>query len=87
MAKGQFEKGNKASPGRPVGVPNKLTSTVKQTVLNVFQELQSDPKSNLIAFAKRYPRDFYQIASKLIPTELTGTMKTVIKVTEPNDGD
>lgn len=79
-----FEKGNS---GRPKGAQNKLTTTVKQTVLLVFQEIQNDPKINLKAFAAKYPRDFYQIASKLIPTELTGTMKTVIKVTEPNDGD
>jgi hypothetical protein len=71
--------GNK---GRPVGSTNKLTRTVKQTVLEVFNKLQADPKANLEAFAKKCPRDFYQIAAKLIPQELnakvqTGTIKVV----------
>lgn len=79
MAKedGQFKPGN---PGKPPGATNKLTKTVKETVLSVFNELQDDPKTDLKAFAKKYPRDFYNIAAKLIPTELTGTVKNVIRV-------
>lgn len=68
--------------GRPPGTPNKLTKTVKETVLSVFNDLQADNKHNLKTFAKKYPRDFYQIAAKLIPTEITGTVKTIIKVKE-----
>ena len=76
----KFEKGN---PGKKKGTQNKLTKTVKETVLAVFNDLQSDPKSNLKAFAKKHHRDFYQIAARLIPTELTGSVNTVttIKVT------
>src|SRR5687767_4500582 len=76
----QFKKGNS---GRPAGVPNVLTRTVKETVLAVFNKIQTDPKNNLESFALKYPRDFYQIAAKLIPTEITGTIKTVYKVTRP----
>lgn len=75
---GRFQKGN---PGRPEGSTNHLTKTVKETVLSVFTELQADKKVSLKAFAKKYPRDFYQIAAKLIPTEITATVKNVIKVT------
>lgn len=32
MAKKLFEKGNKASKGRPKGVPNKTTTELKQTI-------------------------------------------------------
>ncbi len=74
---GQFVKGQ---GGRPPGAQNHLTKTVKETVLAVFREIQTDPKNNLKAFAKEYPRDFYQIAAKLIPTEITGTVKSVIRV-------
>lgn len=74
---GQFKPGQ---GGRPHGATNKLTKTVKETVLSVFNELQDDPKTDLKAFAKKYPRDFYNIAAKLIPTEITGTMKNVIRV-------
>jgi len=69
-----FEKGNK---GKPKGTPNKLTRTVKETVLAVFNELQDDPKHNLLAFAQKYPRDFYPIAAKLIPTELKATVENI----------
>jgi hypothetical protein len=71
--------------GRKLGSKGKFASTVKETVLSVFQGLQDDPKANLEWFAKKYPRDFYQIAAKLIPTELTGSLKHVINVTEPDD--
>lgn len=58
--------------GRPPGASNKFSKTVKETVLSVFNDLQDDPKANLFDFAKKYPRDFYQIAAKLIPTEIKG---------------
>lgn len=78
----KFKAGN---PGKPKGATNHLTRTVKETVLSVFQELQGDPKHNLAAFARKYPRDFHNIAARLIPTELTGSVKTVITVTDQDE--
>lgn len=75
---GQFKKGS--ARGRPKGTPNKLTKSVKETVLAVFNEMQKDDDNNLKKFAQKFPRDFYAIAAKLIPTEITGTVKNVIKV-------
>ncbi len=69
----RFEKGNS---GRPKGAVNKITKTVRETILDAFNTIQSDPKVNIIAFAKQYPRDFYTIAAKLIPTEIRGTINT-----------
>jgi hypothetical protein len=69
-----FAKGN---TGRPKGAKNKLTTTVKETVLNVFNEIQDDPKHSLIKFAKKYPRDFYNIAARLIPTEIAGNFNKI----------
>jgi hypothetical protein len=63
----QFKPG---APGRPKGAINKINRTVRETVLRTFEELQKDPKQDMIAFAKKYPRDFYQIAAKLIPQEM-----------------
>ena len=66
-----FEKGISGNPkGRQKGSENKLTKTVKETVLAVFHEMQDDPKVNLLEFGKKYPKDFYAIAAKLIPTEV-----------------
>jgi hypothetical protein len=74
-----FEKGKEKTGGREKGVQNHLTKTVKETVLEVFNKLQEDPKANLEQFAKKYPREFYQIAAKLIPTEITGNIRTTIR--------
>ena len=70
MAK--FKSGNKkpANSGRKKGVQNKVTTTVKQALLDAFNELQNDAKCNLIAWAKKNPTAFYQLAAKLIPTEV-----------------
>lgn len=64
--------------GRPVGVKNKLTKTVKDSVLAVFNKLQLDNKHNLEAFAKKYPRDFYAISAKLIPLEVQATVEASV---------
>lgn len=78
-----FKKGN---AGRPPGSTNHITKTVKETVLAVFNEIQQDPKTALKSFAVKFPRDFYQIAARLIPTEITGTVKHVINVID-HDAD
>lgn len=84
--KGQFKKGE---GGRPPGVKNKLTTTVRETVLKVFNDLQKDPLHDLTKFAKDNPKEFYQIASKLIPTEIVGETTQVIRVLqqEEENGD
>ena len=50
-----FKKGASGNPsGKPKGILNQQTKqmkTVKETVLNVFHEIQSDPKVNLANFA------------------------------------
>jgi len=71
-----FVKGKSGNPaGRPHGAISPYTATVKETVLRVFNELQSDPKHNLIAFARKYPKDFHIIAAKLIPTEVKAEVR------------
>lgn len=77
----------KGHGGRKPGATNLITRTVKQTVLEVFTDLQEDPKYSLRTFAETYPRDFYLIASKLIPTELTGSVKHIINVTDKEEFD
>jgi hypothetical protein len=72
----------KGEGGRKPGSLNRLTRTVKECVLEAFNELQNDPQNKLIAFAKKNPKEFYQIAARLIPTELTGNVrqKIVVKI-------
>lgn len=83
MAKSRTSfKGNNPGPGRPKGVPNKVPKTVKEGFLNAFIDLQSDPKNNILSFAKKNPKLFYALASKLIPTEVKGafTGKTTLEI-------
>ena len=71
MAK--FEKGNS---GKPKGALNKLTKSVREHVLDVFNQLQDDTNSNLLEWAKKHPTDFYKIAAKLIPTDIKADLTT-----------
>lgn len=76
---GRFKPGN---PGKPKGATHHLTRTVKDTVLSVFNELQSDPKHSLLAFAKKHPRDFYNISAKLIPNEISGHLSASVHLSD-----
>jgi hypothetical protein len=65
--------------GRAKGTPNKLTRTVKEVLLSVFNELQAMegdapkyPGVHMLEWALREPGEFYRIAARLIPTELAG---------------
>lgn len=73
-----FEKGKPKTGGKVKGTPNKLTRTVKETVLAAFNDLQNDPKANILAWAKDEPTEFYKIAAKLIPTEVNATVESKV---------
>ena len=78
-----FEKGHQKIGGKVKGTPNKLTRTVKETVLAVFDDLQSDPKANLLSWGKENPTEFYKIAAKLIPTEVNANVEVHKKELPP----
>lgn len=73
-----FEKGKPKTGGKVKGTPNKLTRTVKETVLAAFNDLQNDPKANILAWAKDEPTEFYKIAAKLIPTEVNAKVENIV---------
>ena len=83
-----FKKGEPRpqNAGRKEGSLNKITRTVKETVLAVFNDLQQDPKHSLLKWAKDEPTEFYKIASKLIPTEVNAQVETNITVNFSEDG-
>lgn len=66
----------KGEGGRPKGAVNKLTKTVRDVVQDTFDELQEDKRYSLKAFAKEYTKEFYQIAAKLIPTNIKAELST-----------
>lgn len=70
----------KGEGGRPKGVLNK-TTLIRETFVEVFRQLQTDPKharANLLNFAKSDPKTFYQIVGRLLPVEITGTITSDI---------
>lgn len=71
-----FPKGN---PGRPVGSKNKVPQSVRDSFLTAFQ--QRGGATALIDFAAKSDeneRAFYQLASKLIPSEIVASVNVAI---------
>ena len=70
--KGQFQKGQ---GGRKPGSQNKVTKEFKELVKETVNQLEADKETNLLSFSKKDPKTFWQIAAKLIPTELSGKIE------------
>ena len=62
-----FLKGN---PGRPVGVKNKVTQSIREAFKEAFDQLGG--AQALARWGAENPTPFYALASKLIPQEITG---------------
>ena len=61
--------------GRKKGTPNKSTSAIREAVLGVFADLQEEagsPNGHFLGWARASPTDFYRLASKLLPLQVTG---------------
>ena len=62
--------GKRANAGRPTGVPNKLSSTVKDNVVQVFEDIGG--LQFMASWAKDNPNQFFNIYAKLLPLQLNG---------------
>ena len=64
--------GRREGSGRKPGVPNKLSATVKQNVIEVFEQLGGI--EHMKQWAIDNPNNFYNIYAKILPTqtELSG---------------
>ena len=78
--------------GRTKGTPNKLTRTVKEVLMAVFNELQSReggvpkyPGVNMFEWALREPTEFYRLAARLIPTEMRSMVPLTIEIVKFGD--
>lgn len=59
--------GKRPGSGRKPGVPNKISSTVKQNVIEVFQNLGG--VDHMTKWALENPNQFYNIYAKILPTQ------------------
>ncbi len=94
MAKFDSESGAKSGKKTSrKNIPNKVTKAFKEILTDTIHALEDnsgkgedDAKTGLLEFAKKNPKEFYRIASKLVPqemaTELTGEI--IIKVVHVN---
>ena len=57
-----------AGPGRPAGIPNKVTQSVKEAIERAFEELGGT--SYLVHVGRKDPRTFCALLSRLLPTKL-----------------
>lgn len=67
---GSFQPGHKRSRGRPKGSLNKTTQSIKEAILNAFE--QAGGVEYLAQVARDNPSVFCQLLSKVLPTQLTG---------------
>lgn len=64
-----------AGKGRKKGVPNKTTAAIKTAIMAVYEALQEgeeEPHGHFLNWARETPTEFYKLASKLLPLQLTG---------------
>ena len=86
--------------GRPPGIPNKLTKTVREALQEAFELMQQPMDQKLVAagvrphltlyeWGCRNPDDFYKLCGKLIPTKLEheGNIALSVLTGVPRAGD
>ena len=64
--------------GRPKGTPNKITRTIREAFEHAFKILQDDNKAKLEVWGQANPSLFYQLAARLIPTEINANVTTQV---------
>lgn len=59
--------GKREGSGRKAGVPNKMSATVKENVISVFDALGGI--EHMKEWATENPNNFYNIYAKILPTQ------------------
>ena len=60
------------------GIPNKLTSAVRDKVESAFRQVNGPANQGLIDLAESHPAIFYGLVSKLIPQQAQIDITTVV---------
>ena len=83
-----FKSGMQKVAGRVKGTPNKLTANFREAVLLAYDAIGGH--ATFAEWARQNPTEFFKIAARLIPTELTSSEKggvTVIIAGNSRQGD
>ena len=78
-----WKKGKPGGPGRPKGVPNKVTTSVRDAIIEAFDKMGGVPA--LVRWAKANPTDFYKLWTRLLPIQITGEGGGAIKIETKHD--
>ncbi len=65
--------GKREGAGRKKGVPNKLSGSVKQNIVGVFDRIGGREK--MAKWAEENQTDFYRLYGRLAPTEIEANVK------------
>lgn len=63
--------GYREGAGRKVGSINKISRSFKELVQNTFESLENEKDGGMLDWARKNKTDFYKIASKLIPADIS----------------
>jgi hypothetical protein len=66
--------------GRVAGTPNKLSATVKDNVISVFNDIGGT--EHMKTWAMDNPNQFYNIYAKLLPIDITGELDHNLKISK-----
>lgn len=68
--------GKREGAGRPAGVPNKLSATVKDNVIQVFDDIGG--LETMAGWARENKTQFYNLYAKLIPMQVNAEVNATI---------
>lgn len=73
-----LKKGQVNNPkGRPKGSVNKVSATVKEALLSVYEKIGGD--NSFATWAQSEPTEFYKLYTKLLPKEMEVNVKTTLE--------
>jgi hypothetical protein len=70
--------GKREGAGRKKGIPNKLSTTVKDNIISVFDGIGGI--KTMQAWAKKNPSHFYNLYAKLLPLQVTGDPENPLQI-------
>lgn len=68
--------GKREGAGRPAGVPNKLSSTVKENIIEVFERIGG--VESMAAWASENQTQFFNLYAKLLPLQVNADVTATI---------